>query len=106
MAIIERMTHYPPKMSWDIMDKEAKYSELEAKFGGFPPKKYMVQKYGGRETAQAFIWEREWESVEVMEQTYRKAYHNNPEFNEIQKMEPEYGPQYREIFTIIEPRKP
>jgi hypothetical protein len=105
MAIIERFTHYPQKMSEAIGDKEAKYIELETKAGGFPPKKYMIPIYG-KETNRTFIWEREWESIEVMEATYNKVYYQgNEEANAVHRMEPDFGPLHREIFQVIEPKK-
>jgi hypothetical protein len=50
---------------------EKKFDKLEKGLGGCPPKKHLWLMYGGDEFG-TIIWEREWDSLAVMEAFYDK----------------------------------
>jgi hypothetical protein len=71
MAILERhvqTVRIGPAAYWE---REKRFIAIEARLGGFPTKRYYSLLFGG-ESGNVTVWEREWESLAVMEATYGK----------------------------------
>jgi len=73
MAIMERWIHQMrDHAAWDeIMAHEKQWIEVERSVGGFPPKQYY-QPLAGSADSLKLIWERQWDSMSVMEQHYEQ----------------------------------
>jgi hypothetical protein len=62
MAILERHIARVLNDRWDdLLALEKRWDALEARLGGFPPKRRYRMIYGGLGWS-TFVWEREWES--------------------------------------------
>jgi hypothetical protein len=72
MKILERQVQKLAKCVWqEYSEFEKKNQEIESRLGGFPAKKH----YGfisGRDIVCMVVWQREWESHEVMRNSYEK----------------------------------
>ncbi len=93
VIVIQRLIQRVYNGKWDELEKvDKKFTEIEAKFG-FPPKKryrYITGKYD----TNTIVVEREWESMAKLEKLMIKAY-----------LDPEYQKLGDELDSIIESGK-
>jgi hypothetical protein len=69
MAILERRVQFKVKSESKYQEWEKVWEDVEARLGGFPPKRHYYL-MAGSEVAGTTVWEREWESLAVMEAAY------------------------------------
>jgi hypothetical protein len=75
MAILERHVQFKIKNEQTYREWEKSWEDLEARIGGFPAKRHYWLLSGG-ELQGTMVWEREWESLAVMEAAYTKTMGN------------------------------
>ena len=81
MKVLERQEQHIQPLKWaELHIIDAKYNELEAKFG-FPKKRRYQALACGHEINTLFV-EREWESMAAMEAAYEKAL-ADPEYQKL-----------------------
>jgi hypothetical protein len=72
MAILERHVGKVLGNRWDeVLTLEKRWDALEARLGGFPPKRRYRMAYGGLGWS-TWVWESQWESVEEMSVAYKR----------------------------------
>ncbi|MSQ43722.1 MAG: hypothetical protein EXR45_05880 [Chloroflexi bacterium] len=74
MAIVERRTLKLAGTRETFEAWEQKWIAIEAKSGGFPPKRYSSV-MSGRDPQGSVVWERDWESLAAIEAGF-KGYAN------------------------------
>jgi hypothetical protein len=73
MAILERRVQLKVRNEQQYNEWEAKWAALEARLGGFPPKRhyYLIS---GSEAVGTMVWERDWASFAAMEAAYDRMF--------------------------------
>jgi hypothetical protein len=103
MAILERHVQtlqIGPAAYWE---RERKFLAIEARMGGFPAKRYYALVFGG-ESGSITVWEREWESLALMDSTYTQMM-TEPSMQELMDTNHESGVTERtEIYWVEEPQ--
>jgi hypothetical protein len=66
MAIVERHVQFGIKNQATYKKWEQGWAEVESRLGGFPPKRHLSL-LSGVDNVGTMVWEREWESMAVME---------------------------------------
>jgi hypothetical protein len=88
MKMLERrVQQLNPALAESYKAWEQKWAELEARLGGFPPKRHYSL-WSGADLSGTMVWEREWESFAVMEREYTRMF-GDPES---QKLTGQPGP--------------
>jgi len=66
MPVVDRHICRVLNGRWDdVLALEKRWDALEARLGGFPPKRRYRQLFGGLGWS-TWVWERQWESVEAL----------------------------------------
>lgn len=73
MAILERHVQFKVKSESAYRDWEKAWESVESRIGGFPPKRHYSLIAGG-DNMGTMVWEREWESMAVMDAAYTKMF--------------------------------
>jgi len=98
MKVMERRTQTLEKGAWDVFwAKEQKWTALENRLGGFPPKRHT------RPLARfdtIIVWERDWESLAAMEAAYERE-GADPETQEVNKLPSGVAGAHFELFMIV-----
>jgi hypothetical protein len=71
MAIMERHVQFKIKSEKTYWEWEKSWEGVESRLGGFPPKRHYSL-IAGSENQGTMVWEREWESMAVMDAAYTK----------------------------------
>jgi len=69
MAILERRVQFKVKDADTYRKWEKTWEDIERRLGGFPSKRHYFL-IAGAENMGTIVWEREWESMAVMEAAY------------------------------------
>jgi len=73
MAILERHVQFKIKNEKTYWEWEKSWEGVESRLGGFPPKRHYSLIAGG-DNMGTMVWEREWESMAVMDAAYTKMF--------------------------------
>ena len=101
MKVLERQVQRIHPLKWaELHIIDAKYNEIEAKFGF--PKKRRFQALACGHDGNTLVIEREWESMAVMEATYEKIF-TDPNYQLLSpQLEGIILSSTLEIYTVLE----
>jgi hypothetical protein len=104
MGIMERWTQRVRQDRWgSVWEREKLWEAVEARVGGFGPKR-RYQVIAGCPDANAFVWEREWESFAALEAAYARLL-ADPEAQSLAHSSPEVFESggRREYYAVWDP---
>lgn len=98
MTILERHVQdvKNEKVYWEW---EKKWAAIESSLGGFPTKRYH-QLISGRDKFGTIIWEREWDSLAVLDAAYDKMM-KDPEGQSLAGQPDIVSSEHFEVYNVI-----
>jgi hypothetical protein len=106
MRIMERWVQRVRQNRWaSAWEREKAWDALEQRLGGFSPKR-RYQVIAGAVDANAFVWEREWESFAALEEAYARLL-ADPDAQALAHSSPEVYESggSREYYAIWDPER-
>jgi hypothetical protein len=104
MRIMERWVQRVRQNSWTaVWEREKLWDRIETRLGGFAPKR-RYQVIAGCADANAFVWEREWESFAALETAYTRLL-EDPDARDLARSSPEVYESggNREYYAVWDP---